>query len=207
MTYRPNCGTRWCRIWCSSRWWKTPSATASAAALNRDASGSPPGATRTPWCSASPTTAPASPRIPAAPCRKGWDWESRAGAWNRSTGSNSLWWSAICRKAAWKRASSCLSGNRLYRRRMKHMPNFKVLIVDDERLSRRRVRRLLSLEPDCEVLGECANGMEAVASIQQARPDIVFLDVQMPEMDGFEVARAMADARPVVIFVSAYDEY
>jgi len=87
------------------------------------------------------------------------------------------------------------------------MPNFKVLIVDDERLSRRRVRRLLSLELDCEVLGECANGMEAVASIRQARPDIVFLDVQMPEMDGFEVARAVADARPVVIFTSAYDEY
>jgi two-component system LytT family response regulator len=90
---------------------------------------------------------------------------------------------------------------------MKHMPNFKVLIVDDERLSRRRVRRLLSLEPDCEVSGECANGAEAVTSLKQARPDIIFLDVQMPEMDGFEVARAMADAKPLVIFTSAYDEY
>jgi len=87
------------------------------------------------------------------------------------------------------------------------MPNFKVLIVDDERLSRRRVRRLLSLEPDCEVTGECANGAEAVSSLKQSRPDIIFLDVQMPEMDGFEVARAMADAKPLVIFTSAYDEY
>ena len=87
------------------------------------------------------------------------------------------------------------------------MPNFKVLIVDDERLSRRRVRRLLSLEPDCEVTSECANGMEAVAALKQSRPDIVFLDVQMPEMDGFEVARAMAEAMPLVIFTSAYDEY
>ncbi len=87
------------------------------------------------------------------------------------------------------------------------MPNFKVLIVDDERLSRRRVRRLLSLEPDCEITGECANGVEAVAALKQLRPDIIFLDVQMPEMDGFEAARAMAEARPLVIFTSAYDEY
>ena len=87
------------------------------------------------------------------------------------------------------------------------MQNFKVLIVDDERLSRRRVRRLLSLEPDCEVAGECSNGVDAIAALRQSRPDIVFLDVQMPEMDGFEVARAVADARPLVIFTSAYDEY
>jgi two-component system LytT family response regulator len=86
------------------------------------------------------------------------------------------------------------------------MPNFKVLIVDDERLSRRRIRRLLSLEPDCEV-AECVNGMEAVAAMNQTRPDIVFLDVQMPEMDGIEVARAMESAKPLVIFTSAYDEY
>jgi two-component system LytT family response regulator len=87
------------------------------------------------------------------------------------------------------------------------MPNFKVLIVDDERLSRHRVRRLLSLEPDCEVTSECANGAEAVAALKRSRPDIVFLDVQMPEMDGFEAARAMAEAKPLVIFTSAYDEY
>jgi two-component system LytT family response regulator len=87
------------------------------------------------------------------------------------------------------------------------MPNFKVLIVDDETLSRRRVRRLLSLEPDCEIVGECANGTAAVVAIDVWQPDILFLDVQMPEMDGFEVARAMANSKPLVIFTSAWDEY
>jgi len=87
------------------------------------------------------------------------------------------------------------------------MSNFKVLIVDDERLSRRRIRRLLSLEPDCEVLGECANGAEAVAMMAKTRPDILFLDVQMPELDGFEVLEALREAKPLVIFTSAYDDY
>ena len=57
------------------------------------------------------------------------------------------------------------------------MPNFKVLIVDDERLSRRRIRRLLTLEPDCDVLGECANGKEAVAMLEASSPDILFLEL------------------------------
>ena len=87
------------------------------------------------------------------------------------------------------------------------MQNFKVLIVDDERLSRRRVRRLLGLEPDCEIVGECANGTAAVVALDVWKPDIVFLDVQMPEMDGFEVARAIRDSKPLVIFTSAWDEY
>jgi two-component system LytT family response regulator len=94
------------------------------------------------------------------------------------------------------------------------MSNFKVLIVDDERLSRRRIRRLLSLEPDCEIAGECATGAEAVAAVQQSQPDIAFLDIQMPAMDGFEVARALpaggtagAANRPLLIFTTAYDEY
>ena len=87
------------------------------------------------------------------------------------------------------------------------MSNFKTLIVDDERLSRRRIRRLLSLEPDCEVIGECANGAEAVAALESLCPDILFLDVQMPELNGFEVVRALTRARPLIIFTSAYDEY
>lgn len=87
------------------------------------------------------------------------------------------------------------------------MSNFKVLIVDDERLSRRRIRRLLSLEPGCDVVGECANGAEAVAMLEKTRPDLLFLDIQMPELDGFEVVRAIRDARPLIIFVSAYDDY
>src|SRR6266567_1172468 len=87
------------------------------------------------------------------------------------------------------------------------MSNFKVLIVDDERLSRRRIRRLLTLEPDCEVLGECANGAEAVSALAHLRPDILFLDVQMPELDGFEVIQALKELRPLIIFTSAYEDY
>jgi two-component system LytT family response regulator len=87
------------------------------------------------------------------------------------------------------------------------MPSFKVLIVDDERLSRQRIRRMLALEPECEIAGECANGGDAVRTLGRERPDIVFLDVQMPELDGFEVVRAIAQTRPLIIFTSAYDEY
>lgn len=87
------------------------------------------------------------------------------------------------------------------------MSNFKVLIVDDERPSRRRIRRLLSLEPDCEVSGECADGSEALESLRALRPDILFLDVQMPELDGFEVIAALTEIKPLIIFTSAYDDY
>jgi two-component system LytT family response regulator len=87
------------------------------------------------------------------------------------------------------------------------MPRFKVLIVDDERLSRQRIRRLLAFEPECEIAGECANGGEAVRTLARQVPDILFLDVQMPELDGFEVVRAIEQTRPLIIFTSAYDEY
>ncbi|HTA41517.1 MAG TPA: LytTR family DNA-binding domain-containing protein [Bryobacteraceae bacterium] len=87
------------------------------------------------------------------------------------------------------------------------MGRFKALIVDDERLSRERIRRLLAFEPECELIGECVNGAEAVRVLETERPDIVFLDVQMPEMDGFEVVRAIEQTQPLIIFTSAYDEY
>jgi two-component system LytT family response regulator len=87
------------------------------------------------------------------------------------------------------------------------MPNFRVLIVDDEPISRRRLRRLLALEPECELAGECENGMEAVHLLEREKVDILFLDVQMPEMDGFEVVHAISRAHPLIIFTSAYDEY
>jgi two-component system LytT family response regulator len=85
------------------------------------------------------------------------------------------------------------------------MSNFKVLIVDGERLSRRRIRRLLALEPECEVTGECANGAEAVETLRRVRPDILILDVQMPDLDGFEVIQALTEAKPLIIFTSAIE--
>ena len=91
------------------------------------------------------------------------------------------------------------------------MRRFKVLIVDDERLSRQRIRRLLASEPECEIAGECENGSEAVRTLALERPDILFLDVQMPELDGFEVVHAIVDepkqSKPLIIFTSAFDEY
>jgi two-component system LytT family response regulator len=87
------------------------------------------------------------------------------------------------------------------------MPNFRVLIVDDEPISRRRLRRLLALEPECELVSECENGREAVQALGREDIDILFLDVQMPEMDGFEVVHAISRAHPLIIFTSAYDEY
>jgi two-component system LytT family response regulator len=86
--------------------------------------------------------------------------------------------------------------------------SLKVLVVDDEPLARRRILRLLRSEPGIEVVRECANGHEAVAAIESHRPDIVFLDVQMPELDGFGVLSAVGPERmPAVIFVTAYDQY
>jgi len=84
----------------------------------------------------------------------------------------------------------------------------RALIVDDEQLARQRVRLLLGEEPDVEVIGESGDGFEAVDQIQATRPDLVFLDVQMPEMDGFEVLRRVPQAfLPVVIFTTAYDRH
>jgi two-component system, LytTR family, response regulator len=84
----------------------------------------------------------------------------------------------------------------------------RTLIVDDEPIARARVLALLGDEADVEVVGECSNGAEAVAAIETKAPDLVFLDIQMAEMDGFELARALGPARmPAVVFVTAYDEY
>jgi two-component system LytT family response regulator len=92
----------------------------------------------------------------------------------------------------------------------------RALIVDDEALSRQRVRRLLRAERDVTVVGECADGAAAVEAIARLAPDVVFLDVQMPELDGFGVLRRLAEGgeasstaspSPVVVFVTAYDQY
>lgn len=84
----------------------------------------------------------------------------------------------------------------------------KALLVDDEPLARALVRRLLDGHPDVEIIGECENGAEAIAAITTRAPDLVFLDVQMPEQDGFAVIAALPVARlPHIIFVTAYDQY
>ncbi len=88
------------------------------------------------------------------------------------------------------------------------MSKMRVLIVDDEALARQRLRRLVQSEPDAEVIGECADGLEAVQAIQHERPDLVCLDVQMPELDGFGVLQSLGgQAVPNVVFVTAYDEH
>jgi two-component system LytT family response regulator len=88
------------------------------------------------------------------------------------------------------------------------MAAIKILIVDDEPLARERIRSLLSVHADIEIIGECATGAEAVSSIARLDPDLVFLDVQMPDLDGFGVIESIgAAAMPTVIFVTAYDKY
>jgi two-component system, LytTR family, response regulator len=84
----------------------------------------------------------------------------------------------------------------------------RALIVDDEPLARWRIRSLLAGVRDVEVVGECANGKEAIQAIEESPPDLLFLDIQMPELDGFDVLRAIGVGRvPVVIFVTAYDQF
>ncbi len=84
----------------------------------------------------------------------------------------------------------------------------RAMVIDDEPLARRSVRRFLKAYADVELIGECGDGESAVAAILTKQPDLVFLDVQMPEMDGFEVVRKIgADRMPVTIFVTAYDRY
>jgi two-component system LytT family response regulator len=84
----------------------------------------------------------------------------------------------------------------------------RTLIVDDEPLARRRLRAFLRPEADMEIVGECGNGEQAVEAIRSMSPHLVFLDVQMPGMDGFAVLRALEPRQvPMVVFVTAHDQY
>jgi two-component system LytT family response regulator len=84
----------------------------------------------------------------------------------------------------------------------------RVLIVDDEPVARRRIRRLLRADRDVDVVGEAADGAAAVQAIAEKQPDLVFLDVQMPELDGFGVLKRLGPAQaPGVVFVTAFDQY
>jgi len=82
----------------------------------------------------------------------------------------------------------------------------KVVMADDEALARRVLGEYLAAEPDLEILAECANGFDAVKAVNELKPDVVFLDVQMPKLDGFEVLE-LIDAPAAVVFVTAFDQY
>ena len=84
----------------------------------------------------------------------------------------------------------------------------RTLIVDDEKLARERIRTLLAGHDSLEVIGECSDGEEALTAIEEYRPDLIFLDIQMPGADGFDVARALTDGPlPGIIFVTAFDQH
>jgi len=89
-----------------------------------------------------------------------------------------------------------------------HSAIIRALVVDDEPLARSNVTVLLRLDPDVDLLGECSSGIEALTQIRRMRPDLLFLDVQMPECDGFDVLELLGGAMPpAVVFVTAHDEY
>ena len=84
----------------------------------------------------------------------------------------------------------------------------RTIIADDERLARKKLRILLSSEPQVEVVAECPNGRQTVSAIRSFRPDMLLLDIQMPDLNGFEVLSELSsDEMPQVIFTSAYDQY
>src|SRR5436305_14533329 len=84
----------------------------------------------------------------------------------------------------------------------------RVLVVDDEPLAREKIRGMAAADPEIRVVGECSNGAEAIEAIQTIRPDLILLDVQMPEVGGFAVLEALKDeGLPPVIFITAYDHY
>src|SRR6476660_2274707 len=88
------------------------------------------------------------------------------------------------------------------------MPEIRTIIVDDEPLARRGLRQLLAPHSDFKVIAEARNGVEAISAVRSLHPDLLFLDVQMPEPDGFGVLKEVGpQLMPLVIFVTAYDEF
>lgn len=83
----------------------------------------------------------------------------------------------------------------------------RTVVVEDQALSRERMVEFLAIESDVDIVAECASGIEAVAAIRELTPDLVLLDLQMPEMDGFGVVAEMGPSMPLTIFVTAYDEF
>jgi two-component system, LytTR family, response regulator len=85
--------------------------------------------------------------------------------------------------------------------------SYATLIVDDEPMARKRLRRFLSACPELNLIAECGDGSAAVSMIRAHKPELVFLDVQMPGMSGFDVVRELGASSPVIVFVTAYDEF
>jgi two-component system LytT family response regulator len=85
--------------------------------------------------------------------------------------------------------------------------SIRTLLVDDERPARRKMQRFLDATPDFEVVGEASDGEEALAAVAKLRPDVVFLDVQMPKLDGFAVAESLPPPLPEIVFVTAHDQF
>src|SRR5437867_9331153 len=84
----------------------------------------------------------------------------------------------------------------------------RTLIADDEELARERLHQLLAERSDIELVGECADGRQAVEAIKEKAPELIFLDIQMPELDGFAVLEAVAaEPMPVIVFVTAHDKF
>lgn len=101
-----------------------------------------------------------------------------------------------------------MDGERSSQNAADHAAKIRTIIVDDEPLARSNLSVLLRLDPQIEVTGECGSGVEALAEIRRVKPDLVFLDVQMPECDGFDVLELLGKDLPAaVVFVTAYDQY
>ena len=91
---------------------------------------------------------------------------------------------------------------------MTNARRIRALVVDDEPLAREMIREMLEDDAEVEIVSECANGREAVEAIKSLKPDLVFLDIQMPEPGGFEVLESLEpQATPYIIFVTAFDQY
>jgi two-component system, LytTR family, response regulator len=90
---------------------------------------------------------------------------------------------------------------------MSQGPKIRTVIVDDEELARQVLRELIAAHPEIEIIAECANGFEAVKAITELSPDLLFLDIQMPKLDGFEVLELVGDNKMAVVFATAYDEF
>src|ERR1051325_1452078 len=91
---------------------------------------------------------------------------------------------------------------------MSDQKRIRVILADDEELARERLRQVLREENEIEIVAECAGGAETVDAVLRLQPDLLFLDIQMPGMDGFAVIKKLtAQNLPLVIFVTAYDEY